>query len=159
MASFAPPVTEAPSLNRPTFRILKAIFAPSPILPMRLVAGILQSDRINGVVDDDLIPILCSSAPGRQLSFLSTTNAENLSFSPSTLAKTMNTSAKLPFEMNIFSPFSVYVELSSLSFAVVLAPCASEPEPASVRQYAATTSPQTIFGIQVCFIASEPKYN
>ena len=84
--------------------MLNAIFAPSPTLPMRFVTGIFASDRMSGVVDDDLIPILCSSLPGRQFSLRSTTNAENFSFSPSTLAKTMNTSAKLPFEMNIFSP-------------------------------------------------------
>ena len=41
-----------------------------------------------GVVDEDLMPILCSSLPGRQFSLRSTTNAENFSFSPSTRANT-----------------------------------------------------------------------
>ena len=58
-----------------------------------------------GVVDEPCRPILCSSlpelTPGKPRS---TMNAVNCS--PSTLAKTMNRSAKPPFEIHIFSPFS-----------------------------------------------------
>ena len=58
-------------------------------------------------------------------------NAVNCS--PSTLAKTMNTSAKPPLVIHIFSPESTKLP-SACRIARVLAPSASEPDPDSLRQ-------------------------
>ncbi len=61
----------------------------------------------------------------------STMNAVNAS--PSTLAKTMNTSAKPALVIHIFSPDSEKPP-SSRRVARVRAPSASDPEPDSLRQ-------------------------
>src|ERR1039458_8291824 len=52
-----PPTHMAPSLNRPPFRILKAITCPLPISPSRFSTGTLQSFRMMGQVDEPRIPI------------------------------------------------------------------------------------------------------
>src|SRR5438309_1725687 len=62
-ATRAPPTHIAPSLKRPTLRMLKAITCPLPISPSTFSAGTLQSFRMMGQVDDPRMPILCSSAP------------------------------------------------------------------------------------------------
>ena len=101
----AEPTHPAPSLNRPTFRTLNAMWCPLPISPSTFPTGTWQSLRIRGHVEDPRIPILCSSAPtekpGNPRSMM---NAVNLS--PLTLANTMNRSAKPAFVIHIFSPFS-----------------------------------------------------
>ena len=77
---------------------------PLPISPSRFSTGTLQSLRMSGQVDDPRMPILCSSAPTENPGkVLSTRNAVN--FSPSTLAKTVNRSAKPALVIHIFSPF------------------------------------------------------
>ena len=63
MASAAPPMHIAPSLNRPKFSTLNATLWPLPISPSRLPAGTRASWRISGVVDEPCSPILCSSLP------------------------------------------------------------------------------------------------
>ncbi|MNC84873.1 hypothetical protein D3C83_04410 [compost metagenome] len=84
-----------------------------------------------GVVDEPCRPILCSSLPAlTPANDRSTMNA--VKCSPSTLAKTMITSAKPPFEIHIFSPFSDQLP-SSRFVARVFAASASEPEPDSLR--------------------------
>ena len=62
--------------------------------------------------------------------------------SPSTLAKTMNTSAKPALVIHIFSPDSEKLPSAS-RVARARAPSASEPEPDSLRQYAPTSVPLT----------------
>ena len=85
------------------FKMLNAIFAPLPASPSRFSTGVFASERMSAVVEEPLMPILCSSAPFVSPSCRSTMKPENLS--PSILAKTMNTSAKPPFVIHIFSPF------------------------------------------------------
>ncbi len=60
----------------------------------------------------------------------STRNAVN--FSPSTLANTVNRSAKPALVMYCFVPVSFQLLPSGVSTARVFAPSASEPEPGSV---------------------------
>ena len=73
-----------------------------------------------------------------------------------TLAKTMKMSAKPPFVIHIFSPFSTKLP-SGCRAAAVFAPSASDPEPDSLRQYAPTISPVISFGRYLRFCASVPK--
>ena len=65
--------------------------------------------------------------------------------SPSTFAKTMNTSAKPPLVIHIFSPVSAKPPSGSRT-ARAEAPSASEPEPDSLSAYAPTISPEISFG-------------
>ena len=86
--SFAPPVTMAPSLKRPTLRMLKAILWPLPMSPSRFSFGITASVRMSGRVLLPLIPVFFSSAPRLTPGIpFSTMNA--VKCSPSTLAKVM----------------------------------------------------------------------
>ena len=62
----APPTQAAPSLKRPMFRMLNAMWWPLPISPSRFSTGTLQSARISGQVDEPRMPSLCSSAPDRE---------------------------------------------------------------------------------------------
>ena len=130
MADLQPPALMAPSLNRPKFSVLSATLWPLPISPSTLSAGTFASWRMIGVVDDPCSPILCSSfpelTPGNAFS---TMNAVNCS--PSTLAKTMMTSAKPPLVIHIFSPLSTQLPSGCL-VARAFAPRASEPEPDSL---------------------------
>src|SRR5204862_192707 len=152
---WAPPLHIAPSLNRPKFSTLAATLCPLPPSPSRLPAGTRTSCRITGVVDDPCSPILCSSLPlVTPLNARSTMNA--VKCSPSTLPKTMNTSAKPPFVIHIFSPLSTKLPSACLA-ARVFAPSASDPDPDSLRQYAPTSSPVISFGRYFCFCSSVPK--
>ena len=88
----APPIVLAPSLKRPTFRMLKAMWWPLPISPSTLPAGTFTSSRMMGQVLEPLMPILCSSGPiVTPGDFRSTMKAVNLS--PSIFANTMQMSA------------------------------------------------------------------
>ena len=78
------------------------------------------------------MPILCSSGPTVSPGVpRSTTKAVNCS--PSTLAKTTNTSAKAALVMYSLLPFSTQALPSALFTARVFAPSASLPLPGSVR--------------------------
>ena len=131
-AHLAPPEVMAPSLKRPKLSTLKATLWPLPISPSTASAGTATSCRRTGVVDEPCSPNLCSSLPDETPGQArSTMNAVNCS--PSTLAKTMNTSAKPPLVIHIFSPESTKLP-SGCRMALALAPSASEPEPDSLRQ-------------------------
>ena len=81
------------------------MMCPLPTSPSTFSTGTWQSLRISGQVLEPRMPSLCSSAPGvKPGKVRSTMNAVN--FSPSTLAKTMNRSAKPALVIHIFSPFS-----------------------------------------------------
>ena len=80
------------------------MMCPLPISPSTFSTGTLQSLRMSGQVDEPRMPILFSSAPTEKPGkFFPTRNAVN--FSPSTLAKTVNRSAKPALVIHIFSPF------------------------------------------------------
>src|ERR1017187_6550439 len=99
----APPTQAAPSLKRPMLRMLNAMWCPLPTSPNRFSTGTWQSARISGQVEDPRMPSLCSSEPIEKPGVLrSIRKAEN--FSPSTLAKTVNRSAKPLLVIHIFSP-------------------------------------------------------
>src|ERR1035441_8145094 len=151
-----PPTHIAPSLKRPTFKMLKAITCPLPISPSRFSAGTLQSLRMMGHVDDPRMPILCSSAPTEKPGkFLSTRNA--LNFSPLILAKTVNRSAKPALVIHIFSPLRLECLPSDESSARARQLSASEPDEASDKAYAPTISPEANRGRYLFFCASVPK--
>ena len=139
MAPCAPPAHAAPSLKRAKFRTLKATLWPLPISPSRFSAGTFTSCRMRGVVDEPWSPILCSFLP-----LLTPGNARStmkaVKCSPSTLAKTMKTSAKPPLVIHIFSPLRTKLP-SGWRVARVLAPSASDPAPDSLRPYAPMISP------------------
>ena len=100
----APPTQLAPSLKRPTLRMLNAMMCPLPISPSTFSTGTMQSFRISGAVDEPRMPIFFSSAPTEKPGkVFSTRKAVN--FSPSILAKMVNRSAKWPLVIHIFSPF------------------------------------------------------
>ena len=102
-ACLAAPVAAAQSFSLPMFSILKAMMWPLPISPSRLSLGITQFSKKSCLVLDPLIPILCSSSPKVRPGVpRSTMNALNLS--PSTLANTVNTSAKPALVIHIFCP-------------------------------------------------------
>ena len=63
MASLAPPVVLAPSLKRPTFRMLKAMWWPLPISPSTFSTGTSTSSKVMAQVEEPLMPIFFSSAP------------------------------------------------------------------------------------------------
>ncbi len=131
-ASLAPPEVMAPSLKRPKLSTLKATLWPLPISPSTASAGTFTSCSRTGVVEEPWRPILCSSlpedTPGHARSTMKAVNC-----SPSTLAKTMKTSAKPPLVIHIFSPVSTKLP-SPWRMALARAPRASEPEPVSLRQ-------------------------
>ena len=138
IALFAPPPHIAPSLKRPKFSTLNATLCPFPTAPSRFAAGTFTSWRITAVVDEPCNPILCSSLPlVTPPNARSTMNA--LKCSPSTFAKTMNTSAKPPLVIHIFSPFKTKPP-SAWRVARVLAPSASDPDPGSLSAYAPISS-------------------
>ena len=125
-----PPWLPTPSLNRPMFRMPKAILWPLPISPSRRSLGMRQFSRITVRVELPLMPSFFSSAPVLMPgSVFSTMKALNCW--PSTLAKITKTSAKPALVIHILVPFST--QWSPSSTAVALAPMASEPLPASVR--------------------------
>src|SRR6266700_5775409 len=145
-----PPTHIAPSLNRPTFKMLKAITCPLPVSPSRFSTGTLQSLRMMGQVDDPRIPILCSSAPTENPGkVLSTRNAVN--FSPLILANTVNRSANPALVIHIFSPLSTYCLPSGESSARARQFSASEPDDASDKAYAPTISPEARRGRYLFF--------
>ena len=87
-AHFIPPTANAPSLSRPTLRMLKAILWPLPISPRTFSTGTLQSSKMSGVVELPRRPSLCSSRPWVKPGMpRSTIIAVN--FVPSILRKTM----------------------------------------------------------------------
>ncbi len=88
IASLAPPVTPAPSLKRPMFRMLKAILWPLPISPRRFSLGICASLKISGQVELPLMPVFFSSAP-RETPGVPFSMMKAVKCSPSTLAKVM----------------------------------------------------------------------
>ena len=95
----------APSLNRPTFRMLNATTCPRPISPSTFSTGTLASSRITAHVEEPLSPIFRSSGPTlRPGESRSTMNAVN--FSPSTFAKMMKTSAEPALVMYCLVPLS-----------------------------------------------------
>src|SRR5664279_1258067 len=99
----APPTQLAPSLKRPTFRMLNAMMCPLPISPSTFSTGTLHSFRMSGAVEEPRMPIFFSSLPtAKPGKSFSTRKAVN--FSPSILAKTVNRSAKWAFVIHIFSP-------------------------------------------------------
>src|ERR1035441_3606069 len=59
----APPTQAAPSLKRPMFRMLNAMWCPLPTSPSRFSTGTWQSARISGQVEEPRMPSLCSSGP------------------------------------------------------------------------------------------------
>src|SRR5437016_8512018 len=134
-ATRAPPTHIAPSLKRPTLRMLEAITCPVPISPSTFSAGTLQSFRMMGQVDDPRMPILCSSAPMENPGKLrSIRNAVN--FSPSTLAKTVNRSAKPALVIHVFSPVRMQCLPSEESAARDRQFSAYDPDEASDKAYA-----------------------
>ena len=131
-AALAPPDAMAPSLKRPKLSTLKATLWPLPTSPSTASAGTFTSCRMTGVVDEPCRPILCSSLPVETPAHaFSTMNA--VKCSPSTLAKTMKTSANPPLVIHIFSPERTKLP-SACVIARALAPSASEPDPDSLRQ-------------------------
>ncbi len=125
------PATQVtPSLSRPMLRMLKAMRCPLPISPSRLPTGIRASSKMSGRVELPRMPILCSSGPvvnpGASFSTM-----KALNFSPSTLAKTMKTSAKPALEIHCLVPFRIQCFPSGERTARVFAAMASEAEEGS----------------------------
>ena len=87
-ASLAPALVMAPSLKRPTLRMLKAILWPFPISPRRFSFGITASARMRGLVLLPLMPVFFSSAP-RLTPGIPFSTMKAVKCSPSTLAKVM----------------------------------------------------------------------
>src|SRR5256885_11943653 len=85
---FDPPTQEAPSVNRPAFRILKATMCPRPISCNKFSLGTMQFSRKIGVVELPWMPILCSSFPGLNPGKVRST-MKAVNFSPSIFANTM----------------------------------------------------------------------
>ena len=141
-------------MKRAKFSTLNATLWPLPTSPSTFSAGTRTSWKISGQVDEPCRPILCSSLPLFTPQARSTRNAVNCS--PSTFAKTTKRSAKPPFVIHIFSPFSRKLP-SGCRVAFVRAPIASDPDPDSLRPYAPRISPLSSFGRYFCFCASLPK--
>ena len=99
-----PDMLRAPSFTRPKFSTLNATLCPWPIVPRTFSTGTFTLSSISAVVDDPSSPSLISSRPLTTPMLRSTRNAVNLS--PPTLAKIVNRSAKPPFVIHIFCPFS-----------------------------------------------------
>jgi hypothetical protein len=103
------------------------------------------------VVEEARIPILSSCGPlVTPPRSRVTANAVMLPFWPGVsgvvLAKTVKKSAKPPFEIQSFSPFRIQCLPSGDRSARVLMLKASLPEPGSVRQNAAISSPDASRG-------------
>ena len=142
------------------FRMLNAMRWPLPTSPSRFAAGITQSVRISGQVDDPRMPSLCSSRPtvNPGIPFSTRKAVSFSSFVPGTahFANTVKISAMPAFVIHIFSPFNVYVVPSAESTARVRAFIASEPEVDSDSAYAPTNSPVASFGRYFCFCSGVP---
>ena len=114
----APPTAPTPSFQRPMFRMLKAILWPWPMSPSTLSTGIVQSSRKSGQVELPRMPSLCSSGPIVRPGALRSTK-KPVNFSPSTLAKTVNRSAKPALVMYCFDAG----ELPALAVGRLAPPC------------------------------------
>jgi hypothetical protein len=114
------------------FRMLKAMRWPLPTSPSRFSAGMRASSKVSGQVELPRMPILCSSAPMVNPG-VSRSTMKALNLSPSTLAKTMKTSANPAFVIHCLLPFRIQFFPSGERTARVLAARASEAEEASER--------------------------
>src|SRR5439155_7722383 len=104
-------------------------------------------------VEEPRMPILCSSAPTENPGKVrSTKNAVN--FSPSTLAKTVNRSAKPALVIHIFSPLRTYCLPSAERTARDRQLKASDPDVASDSAYAPTIAPAASRGKYFFFCSS-----
>src|SRR5580704_17801811 len=63
----APPTHPAPSLKRPTFRMLKAMMCPLPISPRTFSTGTWQSFRMSGAVEEPRMPIFFSDGEAGEI--------------------------------------------------------------------------------------------
>src|SRR6476661_6478803 len=152
----------AASPSRPELRISRAILNPWPTAPRTFSAGTATFSKVTVRVSLPLIPIFCSGWP-REIpgDFASTMKAVTRCFVlPSvvtgTLAKTVKTPAYPAFEIQILVPESEYDVPSALGTADDVIACASDPEPGSVRQNAATVSPLAQPGSHLRFCSSVP---
>ena len=112
-------------------RMFIAILNPWPTSPSRFPAGTAAFSRNSDAVEEPRIPILCSSWPTVKPGVARST-MKAVCCSPSTLANTVNTSAKAAFEMNCFAPDSTQ-RPSAPRVARVRMDIASEPAVGSVR--------------------------
>src|SRR5271169_445531 len=136
--------------------MLNATMCPRPTSCNKFSLGTWQFSKKMAVVELPLRPIFFSSAPAENPGNpRSTIKQEN--FSPSTLAKTMYTSAKPPLVIHIFCPFKIQERPSGESTARVREFCASEPACGSERQYAASFSPVASNGRYFFFCSGVPK--
>src|SRR5678815_1091084 len=102
---FAPATEPTPSFQRPMLRMLNAILCPCPIVPSTESIGMVQSSRNSGQVELPRMPSLCSSGPTVNPGALRSIR-KAVNCSPSTLANTVNRSAKPALVMNSFDPVS-----------------------------------------------------
>src|SRR5438876_824628 len=102
---FEAPTHPAASRNRPMLRMFTATLKPCPTSPRTFSAGTGAFSRKTDAVEDPRTPILCSSSPTETPGVVRSTRKQ-VCWSPSTLANTLNRSAKDAFEINCFAPES-----------------------------------------------------
>src|SRR5260370_9103458 len=110
-----------------------------------------------GTVELPRNPIFFSSAPTENPGKPRSTMKEE-NFSPSTLPKTVNTSANPPLVIHIFWPFRIQSRPSGDRTARVGEFCASEPAGGSRRQYKASHLPVACWGTYFFFLSPAPNY-
>ena len=157
MRRFIAPTQPPPSPVRPLLSTAMATLNPLPSSPRTQSAGTLTLSKRTVVVHDARMPILSSLGPElTPCQSRSTMKAVILPPSLSVLANTVKNPAVPPFVIQIFSP--VRLQLPSAFFvAYVLTEAASDPEPLSVRQNAAMSSPEARRGRYRAFCPSVPK--